>query len=144
MQSHRGPTTYSIYKTLLTAVAVWAHLPRRVHAGNSNYQADTSIYGVSMQRDWLYENSRINIKVEGCAWGYVDGDERENMACMDDSSEDGTTYWYMMANCRRAQVVYSMYAGSSSSCKNGLWKESVSASDSSGRCSGCSDLWDHT
>jgi hypothetical protein len=51
------------------------------------------------------------------------------MGCMQDSSEDGTTYWYMMANCRRAQVAYSLYASSSAGgtkCKNSNFKESVS------------------
>jgi hypothetical protein len=82
---------------------------------------------MSMQRDWLYESNVVNLKLEGCVWGYVDGDEREDMGCMDDSSEDGTTYWYMMANCRRAQVAYSLHAASSgTNCKNGNWKETVS------------------
>ena len=46
---------------------------------------------------------------------------------MEDESEDGTTMWYMMANCKRAQVAYSVYASSSgtTSCRNDF-KESVS------------------
>ena len=47
---------------------------------------------------------------------------------MEDSSEDGTSYWYQMANCRRAQAVFSVYASSSShaSCNNANFKETVS------------------
>jgi hypothetical protein len=51
------------------------------------------------------------------------------MGCMQDSSQDGTTYWYMMANCRRAQVAYSLYASSNAGgtkCTSGNFKESVS------------------
>lgn len=115
----------NLYRTLF-CITLCA-LPRRIAAGSSSYSVDTSIYGVSMQRDWLYENNMINLKIEGCVWGYVDGDERENMGCMDDSSEDGTTYWYMMANCRRAQVAYSLHAASSGTkCKSGNWQETVS------------------
>jgi hypothetical protein len=60
-------------------------------------------------------------------WGYVE--DNEESGCMEDGSEDGTTYWYQMANCRRAQAVFSLYAtdsGSSASCSNGNFKESVS------------------
>jgi hypothetical protein len=60
-------------------------------------------------------------------WGYVE--DNEDSGCMEDSSEDGTTYWYQMANCRRAQAVYTMYASSSSSsasCNSNNFKESVS------------------
>lgn len=115
----------SLYQTLLCFTL--SHLLRRANAGSSSNNVDTSVYGMSMQRDWLYESNVVNLKLEGCVWGYVDGDEREDMGCMDDSSEDGTTYWYMMANCRRAQVAYSLHAASSgTNCKNGNWKETVS------------------
>lgn len=79
---------------------------------------------MSMQRDWMYESSSIAMKYEGCVWGYVD--DRENMGCMADESEDGTSMWYMMANCRRAQVAYSVYSttSGSSNCKKGQFKES--------------------
>jgi hypothetical protein len=117
---------------LLDCILCWAiillYLPRQCKAGNNNNNNyDTSVYGLSMQRDWLYQSGSINLKYEGCVWGYVN--DRENMGCMQDSSEDGTTYWYMMANCRRAQVAYSLYASSSAGgtkCKNSNFKESVS------------------
>jgi len=100
-------------------------LTSEVTGSNSNSNYDTSVFGMSMQRDWMYESGSINLNYEGCVWGYVN--DRENMGCMEDESGDGVTYWYMMANCRRAQVAYSLYASSSASstrCKNGNWKES--------------------
>jgi hypothetical protein len=64
--------------------------------------------------------------LEGCSWGYV-GDN-DGAGCMENSSQDGTTYWYQMANCRRAQAVFSLYATSSGSagCNKNNFKESVS------------------
>lgn len=114
-----------IYPTIM-ALGVWLQLQQRAMASSSSNTFDASIYGMNMQRDWLYENTVINLKYEGCVWGNVNSDMRENLACMDDESEDGTTYWYMMANCRRAQVAYSLYAASSgTSCKSSQWKESL-------------------
>lgn len=112
----------------IVSVALIIQLPVQILAGwggNSNGGVDTSIYGMSMQRDWLYDSSSIAIKHEGCVWSYVD--DRESMGCMDDESEDGTTYWYQMANCKRAQVAYSVYATSSgtTSCSKGDFKESL-------------------
>mmetsp|Transcript_13437 Transcript_13437/g.19227 ORF Transcript_13437/g.19227 Transcript_13437/m.19227 type:complete len:351 (-) Transcript_13437:447-1499(-) len=107
-----------ILSRLVPTVLAWG--------GNNNDNEDASMYGMSMQRsDWLYGSSSIGIKVEGCVWGYVE--DRENMGCMEDESEDGTTLWYMMANCRRAQVAYSVYATSSgsSSCQNKDFKETL-------------------
>ena len=114
----------SIYQICLSSLLL-AQFSNRSDASNNN-DYDTA-YGMSMQRDWLYESGSVNLKYEGCVWGYVN--DRENMGCMEDESEDGTTYWYMMANCRRAQVAYSLYAsssGSGTSCKNKFWQESVS------------------
>ena len=87
---------------------------------------DVTSFGNSMSRDWLYDSSSLSMKLEGCVWGYVD--DNEDSGCMEDSSEDGTTYWYQMANCRRAQAVYSIYGSSSSSsgCNSGNFKETVS------------------
>ena len=88
---------------------------------------DTAVYGNSLSRDWLYNSKVISMELEGCMWGYVE--DNEESGCMEDGSEDGTTYWYQMANCRRAQAVFSLYAtdsGSSASCSNGNFKESVS------------------
>eukprot|EP00804_Cyclotella_cryptica_P003444 CCRYP_002091-RB/>CCRYP_002091-RB protein AED:0.50 eAED:0.40 QI:0/-1/0/1/-1/0/1/0/163 len=50
------------------------------------------------------------------------------MGCMNDGSSDGTTYWYQMAMCRRAQVAYSVYAtdSGSTSCNSNHFKGTVS------------------
>ena len=66
------------------------------------------------------------MNVVGCVW--TTSDDNEDLGCMEDSSQDGTTYWYQMAMCRRAQVAYSLYASSSgsSSCGNGKFVGSVS------------------
>jgi hypothetical protein len=102
-----------------------SNLPFQIFARKSSGGTfDTSIYGMSMQRDWLYSSNSISIKYEGCVWGYVE--DREDMSCMDDESGDGTTMWYMMANCRRAQVAYSVYASTgTTSCGSGDFKETL-------------------
>ena len=91
----------------------------------SSQQSDDSIFGNSYARDWLYSSKSISMKVEGCAWGYVE--DSEEVGCLENGSDDGTTNWYMMANCRRPQVVFSVYAssGSSTSCNNNNFKGSV-------------------
>ena len=99
----------------------------QVSAGWGNSDSDTSIYGNSLSRDWLYNSNAISMQLEGCMWGYVA--DNEDSGCMEDESEDGTTYWYQMANCRRPQAVYSLYAsssGNSASCSSSTFKESVS------------------
>jgi hypothetical protein len=92
---------------------------------SSSQQSDDSIFGNSYARDWLYNSKSISMKVEGCAWGYVE--DSEEVGCLENGSDDGTTNWYMMANCRRPQVVFSVYASSSSStsCNNNNFKGSV-------------------
>lgn len=121
------PTTNkSIQSSLLSLIALLANLLQTsAWGGGDSSTVDTSIYGLSYQReDWLYGSKQIALKYEGCVWGYVD--DRENAGCMEDESEDGTTMWYMMANCRRAQVAYSVYASTgSTSCGNGDFKESM-------------------
>lgn len=119
--------TQKSLKSLFGILAL-LQLSLRPTSAKKSYYVDTSVYGMSMQRDWMYESGSVNMKYEGCVWGYVD--DRENMGCMADESEDGTTYWYMMANCRRAQVAYSVYASTNTQntkCNNGNWKESVSS-----------------
>ncbi len=92
--------------------------------GNSN-SAQLSVYGNALERDWLYSSSSISLKLEGCTWGYVE-DSGES-GCLERGSEDGTTYWYQMANCRRAQAVFSLYASSSgsTSCNKNTFQETV-------------------
>jgi hypothetical protein len=86
-----------------------------------------AIFGNGLSRDWLYNSNAISLQLEGCVWGYVA--DHDNADCMENGSQDGTTYWYQMANCRRAQAVYRMYAtssGNSASCNSQNFKESVS------------------
>lgn len=110
---------------ILSPLLVVASMVSTVVAGNN--QVDYSMYGMSMQRDWMYDSKTISIKFLGCVWGYVDADNGENLGCMPNDSEDGTTSWYQMANCRRAQVAYGMYASTgSTSCNKKDLKETVS------------------
>lgn len=76
--------------------------------------------------DWMNSATNIAMKIEGCVWSTTD--YNEDMGCMEDSSQDGTTYWYQMAMCRRAQVAYSLYAteSGSSSCSNSNFVGTVS------------------
>ena len=107
-----------ILAALVGKIAAW---------GGSSSASDDSIYGNTFVRDWMYNSKSISIKVEGCAWGYVE--DSEEVGCLEDGSDDGTTNWYMMANCRRPQVVFSVYAsssGGSASCNSNNFVGSVS------------------
>lgn len=120
LQTNRNELSY------LLSLAFLAQSTTVISAGWSN-NYNNNDYGssvFSMQRDWLYDSSSIGLQVEGCVWGYV-GEDNEDMGCMENESEDGTSMWYMMANCRRAQVAYSVYASSSgsTSCNNNDFKE---------------------
>lgn len=86
-------------------------------------------YSASAKRNWLYGSNSVGLEYVGCVWGYIEGGEdgAEDMACRENESEDGTTYWYQMANCRRAQVAYNVYASDSKSisCSSNTFKESL-------------------
>ena len=116
----------------VSALLLVADAPLRVAAwGNSksNRNAKYAVYGNNLERDWLYSAKGINIVVHGCLWSYMTDKDNEDAGCQEESSEDGTTTWYMMSNCRRAQVVFSVYASDSSSspsCHDRNFKESVS------------------
>lgn len=101
--------------SITVILASWSH-----NNNKNNYKSEF----FSMNREWLYESSSISIKLEGCVWGYV-GEYGGDMGCMEDESEDGTTMWYMMANCKRAQVAYSVYTtnSGSTSCNNRDFRE---------------------
>lgn len=89
---------------------------------------DASAYGDTFSRDWMYDSKAMSLKIEGCVWSVVDPED-EDAGCMEQDSDDGTTYWYQMSNCKRAQVAFSLYAsdsGSSIGCNSAYFKESVS------------------
>lgn len=97
--------------------------------GGGGYSGDSSL-GKFYENDayeWFYGSTNIAMKVEGCVW--ATSDDNENLGCMQDSSNDGVTYWYQMAMCRRAQVAYSVYASNSGSpsCSSGNFKGTVSS-----------------
>jgi len=81
--------------------------------GNSDGNSYYSIFGNAGTRGWLYDGSTLSIQVLGCVWGVVY--DSEEAGCLEDESEDGTYNWYMMANCRRPQVAYSVYSTSTGS-----------------------------
>ena len=115
---------------LLSLVLLLVQFCGKVAAGwgnyNSNSDQDYSIYGNYGTRDWLYDGSTLSFKVLGCVWGVVY--DSEEAGCLEDESEDGTYNWYMMANCRRPQVAYSVYASDSGSsvCSSKTFVGSVS------------------
>eukprot|EP00934_Nitzschia_sp_Nitz4_P004867 Nitzschia sp. Nitz4//scaffold4_size323378//183770//184931//NITZ4_000669-RA/size323378-processed-gene-0.288-mRNA-1//1//CDS//3329553426//4857//frame0 len=92
---------------LVAPVAAWGS------SSSSSSETDETSFGNTFARDWLYDSKSLSIKVEGCAWGYVE--DSEEVGCLEDDSDEGTTNWYMMANCRRPQVIFSVYASSSGS-----------------------------
>ena len=99
-------------------------------AKSDNADYDTLKFGSSMDRAWLYNAGSISLKLEGCILGYNTADS-EDAGCPENDSEDGTVYWYQMANCLRPQAVFSLYASdsSSTSCSSSNFKESVSELD---------------
>jgi len=100
-----------------------------VSAGKSSSSSyDPGIFGANLRRDYLTSSASISINVEGCVWGYTADSNQANMGCLENSSNDGTTLWYKMANCRRAQVAYSIYASLSGSttCSSKDYIETVS------------------
>lgn len=106
--------------SLVIATVLSLVVTTHVHAWGSSSEGDSSVYGNALTRDWLYDGSTISLKLQGCLWGFVS--DNEESGCMEESSEDGTTYWYQMANCRRAQAVFNLYTGSGCS----KFQESVS------------------
>lgn len=80
---------------------------------NNDGESDTDKYYQSGLNYWLGDMTAMSVVYHGCVWGYTD-DYGEDAGCMEAESEDGTTDWYRMANCRRAQVAYSVYGSESS------------------------------
>lgn len=118
-------------KLLLPLAALLATAPRPAYGwGGGGSDGDGSIFSNSYDDSWLGTSSAISLKLEGCIWSAVA--DNEDAGCLEDSSEDGTTYWYQMANCNRANVAYSLYAtdsGSSVSCSSNTFKGSYRTKD---------------
>ncbi len=120
---------------MLSLVLLVAQMCGQVQAwgGRSSSTLDYSVYGNAASYDWLYDGSTLSIQVLGCVWGVVE--DSEEAGCLEDESEDGTYNWYMMANCRRPQVAYSVF--SSSGCSNSNFVGSVSCIFAICRWFGC-------
>jgi len=86
-------------------------------AWGSSESSSTGMFYQNEEYDWMYSSSNIAMKVEGCVWATTD--DNEDVGCMEDESGDGTTYWYQMAMCRRAQVAFSVYSTDSGSTSCG-------------------------
>mmetsp|Transcript_26937 Transcript_26937/g.54975 ORF Transcript_26937/g.54975 Transcript_26937/m.54975 type:complete len:367 (-) Transcript_26937:51-1151(-) len=106
----------------LLSLAAASKLAPTLAWGGSGSNSDTSMFYENERSNWMNDAGSVSIKVEGCVWATTD--DNEDVGCMEDESGDGTTYWYQMAMCRRAQVAYSVYTSSSSStsCNNGSYR----------------------
>lgn len=100
----------SVTAAQLTRAAAWG--------SNNNNNAGESVYYSNNLNEWD-DASHIAMEVVGCS--FADTDYSEDVGCREDESGDGTQFWYQMANCKRAQVAYSVYASSSgtTSCGSG-------------------------
>ena len=89
--------------------------------GSNNGESDMASYSDAYSRDWLYDGSSIALKIDGCVRSFVQ--DGEDSGCMEQDSDTGTEFWYQMSNCKRPNVAYSLYSGSS--CSNSNFKEAV-------------------
>lgn len=108
----------TVAATQLAVAAAWG--------GGSSSTVDTGAFYPNQSYNWMYSANNIAMKVEGCVWATTD--DNEDVGCMEDESGDGTTYWYQMAMCRRAQVAYSVYSteSGSASCSSSNFRGTVS------------------
>ena len=127
-------TTAAAALALSLAVLSTAPTPAEAAWGTTS-STSMEYYSTSQRRDYLYNSKKINIEYVGCAVGYtrVTGDKEDNGeggggGCLASSSEDGLSYWFMMSNCKRAQVVFNVFASSGigGGCSEGTFQESVS------------------
>ncbi len=91
----------SVTATQLSLSAAW---------GNNKDNAGDAVFYSNSVNEWS-QSSHIAMEVLGCS--FADTDYSEDVGCLGDDSGDGTQYWYQMANCKRAQVAYAVYASSS-------------------------------
>mmetsp|Transcript_5783 Transcript_5783/g.8451 ORF Transcript_5783/g.8451 Transcript_5783/m.8451 type:complete len:349 (+) Transcript_5783:143-1189(+) len=110
MASSGGNISRSISVRCALALTLLIQIPSYIQAWDfgqkeHNGYADEK-FSQSHRKYWLEHKKSLRLHYIGCRWSYVqDGDE----GCREDESEDGTVYWYQMANCRRANVVYRLY-----------------------------------
>uniref|UniRef100_A0A7S1FTP3 Uncharacterized protein n=1 Tax=Corethron hystrix TaxID=216773 RepID=A0A7S1FTP3_9STRA len=118
----------------LVLAVILAVIPSALAGNNGDSGSDMSLYSQSTYQEWLYSFGSLEIVYHGCVWSEVyggandggDKDEENGSGCLQNSSEDGTYYWYQMANCKRANVAFSVYgteASSSGSCSNKRYLE---------------------
>lgn len=128
------PAVYTTAAAALAlSLAVLSTAPTPAEAWGTTSSSSMEYFSTSQRRDYLYNSKKINLEYVGCGVGYtrVNGDKEdeggEGGGCLDNSSEDGLSYWFMMSNCKRAQVVFNVFAGSSlGGCSEGTFQESVS------------------
>jgi hypothetical protein len=122
-----GPSTAVFLLALLALLSPKNLVRAWGSSGSGGYsESDYGRFGNGFTREWLYDGSTLSFEVLGCVWGMVD--DSEEVGCLQDGSEDGTTNWYMMANCRRPQVAYSVYSSGrsgSSGCSSDSFVGSV-------------------
>mmetsp|Transcript_5966 Transcript_5966/g.12984 ORF Transcript_5966/g.12984 Transcript_5966/m.12984 type:complete len:384 (-) Transcript_5966:288-1439(-) len=124
------PAVATTAAAALLSLAVLSGAPTPAEAWGSSSSSNMEYYSTSQRRSYLYESSKINIEYVGCAVGYtrVNGDEggggdEDGGGCLENSSEDGLSYWFMMSNCKRAQVVFNVFSGGG--CSESTFQESV-------------------
>ena len=111
----------------LIGSAVAAQLTRVAAWGNKNSNGGDNIFYSNERNEWDQSSQHIAMQVLGCS--FADSDYSEDVGCLADDSGDGTQYWYQMANCKRAQVAYSVFASSSgtTSCGSSDYVGTVSS-----------------
>uniref|UniRef100_A0A7S0PWC7 Uncharacterized protein n=2 Tax=Asterionellopsis glacialis TaxID=33640 RepID=A0A7S0PWC7_9STRA len=111
--------------TSLTPAQAW---------GGNDETSNMYAYGNSFSQDYIYDSKSISLKLGGCVYSPISGraggdkDGDYGNGCMGDESEDGTSVWYQMSNCMRANAAFSFYSSDSSnkaSCSSGTFQESL-------------------
>ena len=125
-------TTAAAALALSLAVLSTAPTPAAAAWGTTS-STGLEYFSTSQRRDYLYNSKKIQIEYVGCAVGYTrvngDKDNENESGCLENSSEDGLSYWFMMSNCKRAQVVFNVFANNGvGGCGEGSFQESVSFS----------------
>ena len=118
------------YSTISFILVVFIHI-LDVHGSSFNNDDytndDKGIFEASRKSMWLYDAQAMAIEYNGCTWGLTDS--TDDAGCLEASSEDGVTSWYLMSNCRRTQAVFSVYSvddSNSLSCSKNTYRGTVS------------------